>query len=95
MDPDNINFFALINPEIVAEEEEIDHEEGCLKRTRLPGNHLEETEVAGQRNVTQEIDRVRRKGFWPLPWSMKWIISTGFSSSYRMSGSKRESTGAN
>ena len=29
MDPDQ-DLFALINPEIVAEEEEIDHEEGCL-----------------------------------------------------------------
>jgi peptide deformylase len=29
MDPEQ-DLFALINPEIVAEEEEIDHEEGCL-----------------------------------------------------------------
>ncbi len=29
MDPEH-NFFALINPEIVSEEGEIDHEEGCL-----------------------------------------------------------------
>jgi peptide deformylase len=29
MDPEQ-NFFALINPEIVSEEGEIDHEEGCL-----------------------------------------------------------------
>jgi len=29
MDPEQ-DLFALVNPEIVAEEEEIDHEEGCL-----------------------------------------------------------------
>ncbi len=29
MDPQH-NFFALINPEILSEEDEIDHEEGCL-----------------------------------------------------------------
>jgi len=29
MDPEQ-DLFALINPEVVAEEEEIDHEEGCL-----------------------------------------------------------------
>ena len=29
LDPEQ-DLFALINPEIVAEEEEIDHEEGCL-----------------------------------------------------------------
>lgn len=56
------SFFAMINPEIVSEEGEIDHEEGCLsvpdclekvrrkERVRVRGMSLEgeEMEVAGE-----------------------------------------------
>jgi len=56
MDPEQ-DFFALINPEIIAAEEEIDHEEGCLsvpdcqetikrkQKVRVRGMSLEGKEI--------------------------------------------------
>ena len=81
MDPEQ-DLFALINPEIVAEEEEIDHEEGCLSVPDCLETHQEETEGPGPGGCHPKARRLnwRPRGFWPLPCSMRWIISMGSSS---------------
>jgi peptide deformylase len=90
MDPEQ-DLFALINPEIVEEEEEVDHEEGCLS---VPDcletlKRKQKVRIRGMSPEGKEID-LEAQGILAIALQHEVDHLNGVLILDRMSGLKRE-----
>jgi len=90
MDPEQ-DLFALINPEIVAEEEEIDHEEGCLSVPDCQEiiKRKQKVRVRGMSSEGKEVE-LEAQGILAIALQHEVDHLNGVLILDRMSGLKRE-----
>ena len=90
MDPEQ-DLLALINPEIVAEEEEIDHEEGCLSVPDCQEiiKRKQKVRVRGMSSEGKEVE-LEAKGILAIALQHEVDHLNGVLILDRMSGLKRE-----
>ena len=90
MEPEQ-DLFALINPEIVAEEEEIDHEEGCLSVPDCQEiiKRKQKVRVRGMSSEGKEVE-LEAQGILAIALQHEMDHLNGVLILDRMSGLKRE-----